>query len=57
MKQKFMHFFIKILNKQTKVSTKFDYSGIPKVFGAATEGDYNYLVMELLGKSIEDLFA
>ncbi|CAK61790.1 unnamed protein product (macronuclear) [Paramecium tetraurelia] len=31
--------------------------GIPKVFGAATEGDYNYLVMELLGSSIEDLFA
>ena len=31
-------------------------TGIPKYFGHGTENDLNYLVMECLGKSLEDLF-
>jgi casein kinase 1 len=29
--------------------------GIPKIFWVGVEGDYNVMVMELLGKSLEDL--
>jgi casein kinase 1 len=31
--------------------------GIPKLFWSGTEGDYNIMVMELLGSTIEDLFG
>lgn len=30
--------------------------GFPKLYGAGTEGDYNYMAMEMLGPSLEDLF-
>ena len=31
-------------------------TGIPKLYGFNTEGDYNFLVIELLGKSLEKQF-
>lgn len=31
--------------------------GIPHLFWSGTEGDYNIMVMELLGQTIEDMFA
>ena len=31
-------------------------AGYPLYYGAGTEGDYNYLAMEILGPSLEDLF-
>lgn len=31
--------------------------GIPKVLAATTEGQYNIMLMDLLGSSIEDLFV
>jgi casein kinase 1 len=30
--------------------------GVPKMYHYGVEGDYNVLVMDLLGPSIEDLF-
>jgi hypothetical protein len=33
-----------------------DDKGIPRIYGSSTEGEYNYMVMDVLGKSLEDLF-
>lgn len=30
--------------------------GFPTLFGTGTENDYNYLALEMLGPSLEDLF-
>ena len=32
------------------------FEGYPILYGAGTEGDYNYLAIEMLGPSLEDLF-
>lgn len=31
--------------------------GIPKVLAITTEGDYNIMLMDLLGASVEEIFA
>ena len=32
-------------------------AGIPRVHSSGTEGNYNFLVMELLGPNLEELFG
>jgi hypothetical protein len=32
------------------------YEGFPHLYASGTEGDYNYMAMEMLGPSLEDLF-
>jgi len=31
-------------------------AGVPNIYWCGTQGNYNILVMDLLGKSLEDLF-
>ena len=35
----------------------FDADGIPKLLYNGTEGDYNVIVMELLGPNLDDLMS
>jgi len=45
------------LNMEAKIFTIFeDGNGIPKKHWFGCEGEYNVLVMDLLGPSLEDLF-
>lgn len=41
---------------EAKLYKIFEAPGIPKMFHFGQEGDFNILVMELLGPSLEDLF-
>jgi len=46
------------LSMESKIyKTMSGCAGIPEVFWFGVEGDYNVMVMELLGKSLEDLFT
>jgi casein kinase 1 len=38
------------------LSSEKEDKGLPRVVTSGTDGDYNYLVMDLLGLSLEDLF-
>lgn len=50
-----LFFECKLYQYLLKDSTVID-KGIPNVYYCSTEGDYNILVMDLLGASLEDLF-
>ena len=41
---------------EAKLYKIFEAQGIPKIYWCGKEGDYNLLVMDLLGPSLEDLF-
>jgi hypothetical protein len=41
---------------EAKLYKIFEAPGIPKMHFFGTEGDFNILVMDLLGPSLEDLF-
>ena len=44
------------LNNESKIMKLIDGPGMPKLILFEEEGEYNVLIMELLGPSIEDLF-
>jgi hypothetical protein len=45
-----------LINSREYSGLKFILAGIPSVIWYGMEGDYNVMVMELLGPSLEDLF-
>lgn len=51
-----LFFEAKLYQYMLKDKTVID-KGIPNLYYAATEGDYNVMVMDLLGPSLEQLFS
>jgi len=54
-KHDFLFFECKLIQYLLRDSTAIG-KGIPNIYYSATEGDYNIMVMDLLGPSLEDLF-
>ena len=42
--------------KKLLADSNYKDCGIPHVYHVSTEESYNYMVMEIMGKSLEDLF-
>ena len=39
------------------LNSSMNVAGIPKVHAVTTEGQYNVMLMDLLGSSVEDIFV